>query len=81
MKLTNSQQAVLDALQEFPREPLPKHAIAARCKPRMNDHAVSARLSELRRFGYDIQKRKAPGKSFYLYYLASPSAPQQMELK
>jgi biotin operon repressor len=70
MNMTPTRRTVLSVLRAAKRK-LAKHEIAEMCQPRMNDHAVSARISDLRKMGYDIKKVHAGGKQrFYLYYMA-----------
>jgi hypothetical protein len=67
--MTPSRNAVLKVLR-YATQPLAKHEIAEQCYPRMNDHAVSARISDLRKMGYTIKKEiVGDGRGFYLYYL------------
>ncbi len=67
--LTPTMEAVLNVLLSEPRCSYAKHEIAERCDPPMNDHAVSARISDLRKRGFDVQKTRAHGKAYYLYFM------------
>ena len=67
--LTPSMEAVLNVLLTEPRKPLAKHEISKLCDPRMNDHAVSARISDLRQRGFEIKKDKAKGETFFRYFI------------
>lgn len=65
--LTPSMEAVLTVLLSEPRVSRSKYDIGKMSRPRMSDHVVSARISDLRKRGFDIQKERVKGGAYYLY--------------
>ena len=67
--LTPSMEAVLNVLLMEPRTSRTKVEISELCNPPTSDHAVSARVSDLRKRGFDIQKARVKGSAHYRYFI------------